>query len=251
MEDFRFNTLILGSDKATSGILEEVLSSHQGFNLITIEDQTEIKLETILKKHIDLVFLDIAGIHDNGFGLVRSLNQYHLHPAIVMISTNQEHAYMALKSGVFDYLLKPLDREEVKGTIQKFFNFRNNKLYHTRFELLLKKLINHHKVRFANRSGFIFIEPDDILYIEAEGNYSSLFISGKENVMVTNSLGQIQQILPNERFYRINRSTIINLSFLKEIRRKEKICCLVRDQKSYTFNISSRYLRELQEIYPV
>ncbi|MCD4682721.1 MAG: LytTR family transcriptional regulator [Bacteroidales bacterium] len=116
--------------------------------------------------------------------------------------------------------------------------------FHNKVENLICRL-DKDKLKFTTRTGFIFVNPEDIIYIQADSNYSNLHLIEDKTVTLSMTLKAVQEILPLKQFYRINRSTVINKKYLIEINRKEKSCLLKVDEKEFSFCIPPKYVKRL------
>ena len=165
----------------------------------------------------DCLFLDIEMPTMDGFQFIKKLNNKDF-PVVITTAYNQ-YAIKALKNEAIDYLLKPIDSDDLKDTISKIKKF-NSRVYTA--EKLEKILLNfnsnsiHKKVTFNTDGKLLFLETDDILYAESDGNYSTVYLADGQKIVLTKKLKEVNSILPNDSFFRIHNSYIINLSKIKE-----------------------------------
>ena len=101
------------------------------------------------------------------------------------------------------------------------------------------------KIKFNIRTGYVFVNPDDIVFCSADSNYTHITFMNQKQLTVSLTLSNVMESLPSEIFMRISRSTVINIGFLSEIKRTEKLCILIADSKSYSFRISPRNIKAL------
>jgi len=192
-------------------------------------------LNLIVNLDPDIVFLDIKMSRRSGFDILDDLRKIKsVNPYLVFTTAFDEFAVKAFEYAAFDYLLKPVEPERLTATILKCINDRNsgNKL---QADLLLS---SYRKLLFRNISGILFIEPAEIVYIEAEGNDSVIHLSSGRSETVTMLLGRIEEQLPVENFFRISRSFIINTHFLKKINTKQSECILTKNGNEFKCTIS-------------
>ena len=90
------------------------------------------------------------------------------------------------------------------------------------------------------------IDPIDIIYIQADWNYSEIHLSNNKQEVVVINIGTMENLLP-KGFARINRSVIINLKYLEKVQRGKRICLLKKDNESYSFKIPIRRIKDLEE----
>ncbi|MDN5200772.1 LytTR family transcriptional regulator DNA-binding domain-containing protein [Fulvivirgaceae bacterium BMA10] len=102
------------------------------------------------------------------------------------------------------------------------------------------------KIKLNTRTGYLLINTEDILYCEAEGNYTTIFLSNGNNEISTLNLGKIQKLLSVPHFSRISRSIIMNTQYLYKVDRKKRICVLQHGSKTYELPIPEKQLRTLK-----
>ena len=90
--------------------------------------------------------------------------------------------------------------------------------------------------KINTKKGTLFIDVQKIFHCRAEGNYTDIHIEGEASINATIQLGKLEEKLPNDRFFRINRSEIININYLREIRRKTKQWVLVAEKQKKVFS---------------
>jgi two-component system LytT family response regulator len=90
------------------------------------------------------------------------------------------------------------------------------------------------------------LSPEEILYIQADWNYSEVFLSDKKSELVTINIGKLEEMLPGNIFYRISRSVIINIKYLVRVNRKKRLALLEKEGKEYTFNIPLLNIRKIE-----
>ena len=153
----------------------------------------------------------------DGFQFLSKLT--HRDFAVIITTAYDEYAIKALKHEAIDYLLKPIDSDDLRDSLEKIEKFQSTVINSNRFEKLLKEFSEsqHNKKISINTDGkLIFLNTDDIMFVESDGNYSTIFLSNNQKVLVTKKLKEINSILPDNWFFRIHNSYIINLSKIKE-----------------------------------
>jgi len=201
-------------------------------------------VELIIKVNPDIVFLDIRMPGKSGFDILDDLQKIRLlNPYIVFTTAYDEFAVRAFDYAAFDYLLKPVDNSRLVSTLQRCIDSRHAGL-NQQPELLLN---TYRKLQFRNNSGIVFIDPADIVFVEASGNYSVFHLSSTRAETITILLGKVEDQLPAETFFRISRSSIINLNFLKKINTRLSHCILVQNGKEFKCDISRERISDLAE----
>lgn len=188
---------------------------------------------TYLKTHTpDCLFLDINMPTMDGFQFLDCIN--HKDYAVIITTAYNEYALKALKNEAIDYLLKPIDSDDLKETIVKIKKFYTNNISIAKVEEVLLNFnanLKHQKVILNTDGKLVFLNIDDILYIESDGNYSTFFMTKNQKMVVTKKIKEIDAILPKNYFFRIHNSYIINLNKIKEFVKNEAYVVMESNEK--------------------
>jgi len=196
----------------------------------------------------DIVFLDIHMPKKNGFDLINSMRNLKIKSHIIFITAYDQYAIKAIKNAAFDYLLKPINEEELRDTITRFQSSTNKVDIVEKMDVLYKAINGTSRLRFTTRSGFTFINMHEIVYLEAEGNYTSIYLLNGKEETITQSLGQIEEELSANNFFRINRSVIINLKFIARVNKRNKTCHISAGKTEIEFYIPVEQIKLLEAI---
>lgn len=160
-----------------------------------------------LKPHV--VFLDINMPGMNGFQMLEGI--YNRDFCVIFLTAYSEHGITAVKAGATDYLLKPLMLSELQGAVRKVIQHYETKIAATPAKEEDKRvvLINHSK-------GFTLVDFKDIIWLEASDNYTNLYLNGQKKIVASKTLKEFETILPDSEFFRIHRSALINIHYVKE-----------------------------------
>jgi two-component system LytT family response regulator len=164
-----------------------------------------------IKKHKPrLIFLDVEMPWMNGFEMLD-----HIDFCIIFTTAYDKFAARAFRISAVDYLLKPVDAEDLKAAVYKaeekilssagVVNIQN--LLHN-----IKQPAQQQKIALPNRDGYEFVQVNSILYCGAEGAYTKVVFTDKHSLLISRTLGDIEEMLPPEIFIRIHHSTIVNLN---------------------------------------
>jgi len=225
--------------------LEKLAQAVPGLAIAGSNTNPEKTLSLFLKTRPDILFLDIQMPGMNGFDVLKELHDHKLNPYIIFTTAFDNHAIQAIKAGAFDYLLKPIDPGELAVAIEKVHSDIELHSLEQRINSLEKVVHNHRKLRFNTRSGYILIHPDEIFYIQADWNYSEIYLSKEKHEIISMTLGSVEELLPKETFVRINRSIIINRNFITKIQTSKRLCHLSKEDEECSFSISASHLRQL------
>jgi two-component system LytT family response regulator len=178
----------------------------------------------------DCLFLDIEMPVMDGFQFIQKLQNKEL--AIIITTAYNQYAIKALKNEAIDYLLKPIDADDLKDTLAKIRRHVSKNLSADRLEKLLTSKQSPGKKITVNTDGkLLFLDNEDILYAESDGNYSTLYLTDGRKIVLTKKLKEIDELLPPETFFRIHNSYIINLEKVKEYLKTDGYVVLVSNHK--------------------
>ena len=232
--------------EAIKGLLA-LVSDIENLEISGTSSQPEKAVGLCLKTRPDIVFLDINMPGTDGFAVVQELHEHHFFPYTIFTTAWDQFTLQAIKAGAFDYLLKPIDRKELRAAVQKAMDNKASHSIEQRIESLERAVKNHRKLRFNTRSGFIMIHPDEIFYIEADANYSEIFYNKTKREVVSMNLGAVEAMLP-EHFIRISRSIIINSTWLTKLSEVQKKCWLRKDNEEQEFSVPEKQMATIKRI---
>jgi len=167
-----------------------------------------------------LVFLDIQMPHLNGFEVLEKMPNKNF--KIIFTTAYNEYAIQAIRFSAFDYLLKPIDIEELQAAVHRFLE--SNEDYKQQYELL-KNIMHNIQVPSADefrlalptKDGVHFLQPKDIIRCEAVGNYTKFFVSGNKTYLISKTLGEYDTLLTPHHFIRTHKSHLVNKKFISFI----------------------------------
>ena len=241
----KISAIIVDDEPEARDIIASLLNDFTEIEVVSQEQSVDHALGSVLKLKPDLIFLDIDLPKKNGFELIRELRKYNLFPTIIFITAYNQFAIEAIKHAAFDYLVKPVDIDDLKQSIERYKSERRSVATLDRIENLLQAL-QEDKIKFSTRTGYDFISPAEIIYCQADHNYTDLFLIYDRKQTVTTNLGRVEFMLPDRKFLKINRSVIINKQFLTGINRKDKKCILRVNDEEISFCIPKNYIAMLE-----
>lgn len=161
----------------------------------------------LAEHHPDVIFLDIEMPGGTGFDLIQAFEK--IDAKIVLVTGHTGRMLDAFKVNVFDYIVKPIDIEEIQETVNRLKAAKSGDTSGTR------------KIGLPSSTGLIFIEKEGIEYIGANGSYAEVVLTSKKKVLVSKNLKYIDSLLMDNNFIRIHRSSIVNILHIKEFSRSE------------------------------
>ncbi|HPT01415.1 MAG TPA: LytTR family DNA-binding domain-containing protein [Bacteroidales bacterium] len=241
----RYTAMIVDDEPEAIASMEILLEGIEDIEVVCCATEPEKALTLFRHWKPDLLFLDIQMPALSGFEILERLYLLHYGPCVIFTTAYDKYALQAIKAGAFDYLLKPVDMDELRKTVTKAVEKCKAFNIEQRLSDLEKAVQNHRKLRFNTRSGFILIHPDEIFYIEADANYSEIFLSKENCEVVSMNIGTVEEILPKQ-FIRINRSVIINSHYLTKVSGVNKNCTLKKDEDEITLSVPDKQMPDLK-----
>ena len=214
-------------------------------------DSVKTGTELLLKTDPQVVFLDIHLGDGSGFDLLEEVNKRgKLNSQIVFITAHEQYAIKAFRFSALDFLLKPVDPDELEKVISKIKNVlvKSDSVAH--IDLLLenirRKVDNFKRIALSTADGIHLFEISDIIRCESEDNYTKFYIKNNKPVLISKTLKEYEDLLTEHGFERIHQSHLINLAYLKSYIKKDGGYVVMADNSNLP--ISQRKKERLQEL---
>ena len=180
-------------------------------------------LEAIQQYHPEIVFLDIEMPHMNGFTMLQQLPERNFE--LVFTTAFNQYAINAIRYSALDYLVKPVDVAELINAVQRITEKKKPAIDEKQLEILTSYLSQQKqapdKIAVSVLTGLEIIHIADILYLEATGNYTHIYLSGSKPLLSSKTLKEFEDILPPAIFCRIHNGSLVNISYVKKYNRGE------------------------------
>ena len=214
--------VIIDDEKHCRQVLETLLRKYcPEVRSIESYGDPEEALLAVAGQSPDVVFLDIEMPGMSGFEWLNQCSQRTFE--VVFTTAYNEYAIKAIKHSALDYLLKPVDKDELIGALEKFKKGREEQPEDRIHQLLETLQLSHTRKRFAipTLEGLTLINPDDILYVKSDGPYSHFFFTDKRKMVISKTLKEAEEVLPTQDFFRIHHSYLVNLKYIQQYLRGE------------------------------
>ncbi len=161
----------------------------------------------------DLIFLDINLTDGTGFDFLDKTEDLHF--KVIFITAYEEYALRALKIGAVDYLLKPVDIEELKIAISKV-SIVSEETQREQIATVRKVLNNddNDTLILSLQDSFQIIDLKELMYCQSDKGYTTFYLNGGKKYLSSKSIKEFEELLPEERFTRPHQSFIVNLKFI-------------------------------------
>ncbi|MEP6711989.1 MAG: LytTR family DNA-binding domain-containing protein [Ferruginibacter sp.] len=213
-------TAIMIDDESSSrNALRQKLKNHcKEVTIIAECENGEEGIKNIEEKKPDIVFLDVEMSRMNGFTMLQQLHNRNFE--LIFITAYDTYAIKAIKFSALDYLVKPVEIEDLKAAVNKAVQKRKLATGNDRLELLLQNLMHkeniRHRIAIPSMDGLQFVETGDIIYLEALSNYTNFYLANNKKITVAKTLKDFEELLPAAVFVRIHHSYIININCIEK-----------------------------------
>ena len=192
------------------------------------------------KNKIDILFLDIQMDDGSGFDILDMLPQISFH--IIFITANDGHALRAFKYSAVDYLLKPVDPDELVKAVDKVEGKTGHQ--HLKYELLKQnnKTDTHEILALNSQEKIQLVRIEDIVRCQSEDNYTYFFLNDGKKIVVSKTLKEYDELLQEHKFIRVHHSHLVNAKKILEFRKNDDLLLL---SDHTTVPVSSRKKQEV------
>jgi len=215
MNTHTITALIVDDEENSRFTLSEMLRMFcPDVKVIGEAEGVKTALEQTNKLDFDVVFLDIQMMDGNGFDYLRQVENIDFD--VVFITAFDQFAIQAIKYSALDYLLKPLDADELKEAVKKVK--KKEPKSKKNYDVLLDNLKDQEKQKLVlpTNEGIHIIQIDNIIRCEADDYYTRIFLADKRMIMVSKTLKNTEELLSGKSFVRSHKSHLVNLQFVKK-----------------------------------
>lgn len=201
--------IIVDDENEARDLLSILLNEY--FNDVQIIGVAASALEgvkLIQKGHPDVLFLDVQMPGGTGFDLLEAIPNRKFE--VVFTSAHQKFALKAIKEEAKDFLVKPIDIDDLEGAINRVRKIKNSKQAQNSISS---------RIQIPVSGGIKFIEPNNISRIKGDGNYTTVYLLEGEKILVTKNMKQMESLLSSKEFFRSHNSHMVNLDYIKEFSR--------------------------------
>jgi len=216
--------LIIDNEEDLRSALRNLLQLCDIDQLILDEaDGVKSGLQKIKSFDPDIVFLDIEMNDGTGFDLLTQLQ--HIDFQLIVTTAHDAYAIRAFKFSAIDFLLKPIDPEDLELSIEKAIENLNKNDLKMQLQILMQQISNSNdinkKIVLNDKRNTYFVKIADILYCEAEGPYTKFFIFNEKPILVSKSLKDYDEMLTSYGFIRTHHSYLVNATKIKMLDKKD------------------------------
>ncbi len=250
----KIGTVIIDDESNGRDILTALLEKFcPSLEILGTAENAESGKSIILELKPQLVFLDINMPGLNGFELLQQFDSIHFE--VIFVTAYDNYALKAFKFSAIDYILKPIDLEDLKAAVKKAeeklsFKVQPKERYNEFFNNIKNIQNPFDKLGLATRDGLIFIKISDIIRCESDVNYTWFYLENGEKILASKTLKDFEEMLDEYNFYRIHKSHLVNLSHLKRYIKGEGGSVIMSDNSEVEVSRRNKegLMKRLQQI---
>lgn len=235
-----YKTIVVDDEKLARARITKLLEK---YDFIEVIDEASNGIEAVekIKKHKpDLIFLDIQMPGLTGFEVLQQLDEI---PITVFVTAYDEYALKAFETNSLDYLLKPVEAERFDITVKKLEKLSNKDEVVSKLMSVLKDIPEEKIKRIKVKTGqeILFLDVENIYYFKSDEKYTAVH-TFDENHIISETLSELEKGLP-ENFKRIHRSYIVNIDYLKKLKKwfGGKYIAVMKDKDESNLPVSLSY----------
>ncbi|MBC8048225.1 MAG: response regulator transcription factor [Fimbriimonadaceae bacterium] len=174
-------------------------------------------LSAIRRHSPALIFLDIEMPLMSGFEILKHFREHEFE--VIFITAYDHYAIKAIKYSALDYLLKPIDSEELKQAVKKYIEKQastqwEKEKYRNLLHNLNEEKISNYRLAVSTTDGTFFLSPKDIIRLEADGNYTRFYLKEKKPIITSKTLKEYDELLSDQDFIRVHRAHLVNKKYV-------------------------------------
>lgn len=212
--------IIIDDEKNARETLAKIIERYfsNKLSILQLVDSVKEGVFAINKYRPDIVFLDIEMPEENGFKLFEYFDIYDFE--VIFTTAYKQYAIDAIKFSALDYLLKPINYIDLRDVLTRLDKKQNKSSNNSdQIEAFLSNISsesgNFNKIALPTLDGFQLEKVNNIVYCQAEENYCKIFTTRNEAILVARTLKNIEELLPEELFFRIHKSYLVNMNYIK------------------------------------
>lgn len=220
----KIKAVLIDDEKNALEMMEWLLKTYcPQVEIMAMCSSAEAGISAVNEHRPNVVFLDIEMPKINGFDLLGQFDSLFFD--VVFCTAYDQFAIKAFKYSALNYLLKPIDPEDLIQTVKRI-EAKSDVPTREQFDILLQQVKSPSKftpqrIALTTGEGLIFVPTDNIIYCEAESNYTHVVLDGGKKILVSKVLKEIDDALSGETFFRVHSSFLININRIKKFVRGE------------------------------
>jgi len=217
----KLKVIIVDDEADAITVLENIININKTDYEIVAKTTNPVDAVGLIVEHKpDVVFIDIEMPELDGFQVLKSIPDINFE--VIFATAYENYAVKAIKENALDYILKPATIPEVLEALEKAKKRKlDKKNSFPEYETLLDNVNNKRlsKIKIPTSSGFEFVETSDLISLEADGPYTTAYFKNSDKLVISKSIKQLEELLETNSFFRLHRSFIVNVEYIKRFER--------------------------------
>ena len=239
----RKKAIVIDDEKKTRELIANMVNSYNlDIDVFPVGENVQSGIEAIKEYEPDLVFLDIQMPDGSGFDVLKAFEQKSFE--VIFITAHEEYAIKAIKFSALDYILKPIDSDELESAVRKAIDQSSMPGEEKQFEALNHNLQPSQKKRLVlkTQESVHVIDLDNIIRCESDRNYTSFFLKEGKKILVSKTLKEFETLICGKQFMRVQQSHIINMHFVERFDKGQGGSVILKDGSEIPLSPAKRDL---------
>jgi len=243
-----FSCIIVDDDDFARETLEDILSTIVSIKILKSLSESSMAIKYLATLKPDIAFLDINMPKKDGISVLNEINELELSTKVIFITAHNNYLLDALKKNAFDYLMKPIKKQDLEDVIERYSEIREKKQPLPQTDNTQQVTIkqNSNKIVIKNAQQTLIFEPKHIVYVKADGSYTTIYLYDKNTQVISKNLGKIESLFSNKEFFKISRSIIVNTTYINRIDRLRKAIHLLYNDTNVVLKASKNKMYDLE-----
>lgn len=240
------DAIIVDDDNSARAVLKKYIELDKRVRVVDSVNNTVSAANALLKKNVDLIFLDINMPKEDGISFAERLRANNLSIPIVFTTAYRDYALQAINIRPIDYLVKPFGYQDVEDVITKvadhLVDLQGLRCY-DKWGLSIPN-----KIKLRSNEGFVFEDPVSILYFRAMVGYIEMVdIQGCKHKICWN-MAEVTMALAGFNFIQLSRSVIVNIDYITRVDKRELTVFIEKNERQFSFRASKGKIKKLEQI---
>jgi two-component system, LytTR family, response regulator len=221
----KITCIIIDDERIARETFQDIIDRYLQDRLEVIGLGKSVKegVDLIKKYNPEIVFLDIEMSGESGFKLFNYFTNYTFE--VIFTTAFKQYAIDAIKYAALDYLLKPINFIDLQEALSRYEKKKLTNTSQQRIETFISNMTGgvdiNQKVAFSTIEGYQMEKLNDVIYCEGDVNYTKVHICDGRMIMVSRTLKEVEELFTSHYFYRIHKSFLVNLNYVKSYSRGE------------------------------
>ena len=231
------NIFIIDDEPDAGLLLQNLLKEYSVIQIKEVFTNALHALDAVIIRQPQVIFLDIDMPEITGLEFLQQVNTFSPNTKVVFVTAFKDYVLEAIHNNAFDYIYKPVSKAELRRVVYKIINaFNSEKQQSTpaKSKVLLKTAEGHH-----------YIATEQILYLEADSNYTKLVLKDGKTLLLSTNLGKLHKQFPKTEFVHISRKHIINKNYLSFMNFSKRYCIVSDNDIEHQLEVTIK-MRDLK-----